>query len=72
MTFLNKYSLQNIENYKSEINDTNENIINRYIITILEYIIQYNENIFLLNDNYKKKILKEGLISIYNIYKNLF
>ena len=64
----NNYSLQNIDNYKTELNfDVNE-CIKKYSELILEYFKFATENIKIKNSSFSKFIIIRGLDTITNVF----
>lgn len=70
-TIDNSYSLDNIDNYnKILVEDINE-IMNKYVELIKEYLNFINDNIKIKNKQYIKFIVKRGLETITNVFLNI-
>ena len=69
---MNKYSLENIENYNKIISNTSTEIYSKYLGLIQEYIIKYIESISIKSGQYYKYILFKGIETISHIFKILF
>jgi hypothetical protein len=65
------YSLNNFENYKSTINDTTQDIIEKYYLLINEYLNFISDNIGFKNISYTKFIIERGLETITHVYSIL-
>jgi len=65
------YSLQNSENYKSLLENSINDVIERYILLICEYMRFIVENIKVKNKGYFKFILIRGLETITHVFKNI-
>lgn len=73
-TIVNKdlnYSLNNIENYKKELNSTISEIINKYLNLLIEYYKFIIENIKIKNKNVSRFIIIRGIDTITNVFLNL-
>ena len=71
MINLNKYSIQNSDNYNNNFQENIVQICNKYIILINEYLQQCLKNIEIHNNYYKNYIIKKGINTISNIFKLL-
>jgi hypothetical protein len=65
------YSLNNYENYKTTINDTTQDIIEKYYLLINEYLNFISDNIGFKNISYTKFIIERGLETITHVYSIL-
>jgi hypothetical protein len=65
------YSLNNFENYKSTINDTVQDIIEKYYLLINEYLNFISDNVGFKNISYTKFIIERGLETITHVYSIL-
>ena len=71
MSFSSKYNLQNIINYKSELEYEVPLIIDKYLNIIEEYTDHFYNNIYLHNEIYKDSIFKQGINSLSHIFNHL-
>ena len=74
-TILNKdniYSLHNLENYKKNIDNTLNEITEKYYTLILEYFKFITENIKIKNKGFTIFIMLRGLDTITNVFNNIF
>jgi hypothetical protein len=62
-------SLSNIENYQQHISASFDEIIDKYLKIVSEYMILLSENIYITNLVYFKFILIRGLETINNIFR---
>jgi hypothetical protein len=62
------YSLNNIDNYKSTINDNSSEIINKYFLLINEYLSFIIENISFKNSVYTKFTVERGFETITHVF----
>ena len=67
----NNYSLQHSENYKSLLENSLNDIVERYILLVCEYLRFIVENIKMKNKGYFKFILIRGLETITHVFKNI-
>jgi hypothetical protein len=65
------YSLSNLDNYKSIIEDKLDDIIEKYCNLIAEYIIFIIDNTNFKNTNYEKFIIERGFETITHVFKML-
>tara|TARA_Y100001980_G_C14505354_1_gene280987 strand:- start:353 stop:1153 length:801 start_codon:yes stop_codon:yes gene_type:complete len=71
MINLNKYNIQNIDNYNNNFQNNIIEICNKYINLINEYLQQCYKNIEIHNNYYKNYIIKKGINTISYIFKLL-
>ena len=55
----NQFLLQNIENYKSVLTETNNEIFTKYISIIDKYLEECNDNIYIQNKQYNKYVVRK-------------
>jgi hypothetical protein len=67
----NQYSLQNSENYKSLLENSLNDVLDKYILLICEYMRFITENIKMKNKAYFKFILIRGLETITHVFNNI-
>lgn len=67
----NHYSLQYTENYKSLLENSLNDIVNKYILLASEYFRFIVENIKIKNRSYFKFILIRGLETITHVFNNI-
>lgn len=67
----NSYSLDNIDNYNKELEEDVNEIINRYVELIKQYLNFINDNIKIKNKQYIKFIIKRGVDTITNVFLNI-
>jgi len=67
----NHYSLQNTENYKSLLENSLNDIVDKYILLACEYLRFIIENITIKNRAYFKFILIRGLETITHVFNNI-
>jgi len=65
------YSLNNVENYKSTLNYSINDILNKHNILIVEYLKFIVEKVHLKNVNCDKFIIIRGLETISHIFNNI-
>jgi hypothetical protein len=70
-TASNHYSLQNVENYKSLLDNSLNDVLDKYILLICEYLKFIVENIKMKNRSYFKFILVRGLETITHVFNNI-
>ena len=68
----NIYSLHNLENYKKNIDNTLNEITEKYYTLILEYFKFITENIKIKNKGFTIFIMLRGLDTITNVFNNIF
>jgi hypothetical protein len=68
----NIYSLHNLENYKKNIDNTLNEITEKYYTLILEYFKFVTENIKIKNKGFTIFIMLRGLDTITNVFNNIF
>jgi len=67
----NSYSLDCVDNYRKEIEQDVNEIVNKYVELIKEYLNFINDNIKIRNKQYIKFIIKRGLDTITNVFLNI-
>lgn len=67
----NSYSLDNVDNYRTELEQDINEIVNKYVELIKEYLSFINDNIKIRNKQYIKFIIKRGLDTITNVFLNI-
>jgi hypothetical protein len=70
-TSICNYSLQTIENYKPILINSLNEILDKYIVLICEYLRYIVENIKMKNTNHFKFILMRGLETITHVFNNV-
>ena len=65
------YSLQNVENYKKELNSSVNEIIQKYVNLLLEYYKFIIENIKIKNVHFSRFIIIRGADTMINVFLNL-
>jgi len=68
----NNYSLQNLENYKKNIDNTTSEITEKYYLLLLEYFKFIVENIKPKNKAFTQFIISRGLDTITNVFNSIF
>lgn len=68
---INKYNLQNNENYNSTFDFTQAQVCIKYMSLINDYLKQCFDNIQIHNEEYKNYIIKKGIYTISYIFKFL-
>ena len=68
----NNFSLQNLDNYKKNIDNTSCEITEKYYMLIAEYFKFITENLKTKNSNFAKFIITRGLDTITNVFNNIF
>jgi hypothetical protein len=68
----NNFSLQNLDNYKKNIDNTTSEITEKYYMLIAEYFKFITENIKVKNSNFSKFIITRGLDTITNVFNSIF
>ena len=68
----NNFSLQNLDNYRKNIDNTTSEITEKYHMLISEYFKFITENIKVKNSNFAKFIITRGLDTITNVFNNIF
>jgi hypothetical protein len=71
-TATTNYSLHSIENYKSAFVNSSNEILDKYITLICEYLRFIIENIKMKNKGHFKFILIRGLETITHVFNNIF
>jgi len=64
----NNYSLNDTNNYRTELNCTLGDIVNKYNILLAEYLHFIVENIGVKNSEYSKFIIERGLETIAHVF----
>lgn len=70
-TASNHYSLQNIDNYKPLLENSLNDVLDKYILLTCEYLRFIVENIKMKNKGYFKFILIRGLETITHVFNNI-
>lgn len=65
------YLLTNVENYKNTLSCSLNEILNKYILVIVNYMKLFSEKINIKKHNYYKFIFIRGLDTITNVFKIL-
>ena len=65
------YSLQNIENYKKELNGDINEIVQKYFNILVEYYKFIIENIKIKNKHFSRFIINRGVDTVTNVFLNL-
>ena len=68
----NNFSLQNLDNYRKNIDNTTSEITEKYYMLIAEYFKFITENIKVKNSNFSKFIIMRGLDTITNVFNSIF
>jgi hypothetical protein len=68
----NNFSLQNLDNYRKNIDNTTSDITEKYYMLIAEYFKFITENIKVKNSNFAKFIITRGLDTITNVFNSIF
>ena len=68
----NNFSLQNLDNYRKNIDNTTSEITEKYYMLIAEYFKFITENIKVKNSNFAKFIITRGLDTITNVFNSIF
>ena len=68
----NNFSLQNLDNYRKNIDNTTCEITEKYYMLIAEYFKFITENIKVKNSNFAKFIIMRGLDTITNVFNSIF
>jgi len=67
----NSYSLDCVDNYRQQLDQDVNEIVNKYVELIKEYLNFINDNIKIRNKQYIKFIIKRGLDTITNVFLNI-
>lgn len=67
----NSYSLDCVDNYRPQLEQDVNEIVNKYVELIKEYLNFINDNIKIRNKQYIKFIIKRGLDTITNVFLNI-
>ena len=65
------YSLQNVENYKTTLNHSIKDILNKQKILIIDYIKLVTEKIHIKNDIHHRYIIIRGLDTVSHVFNNI-
>jgi hypothetical protein len=65
------YSLHNINNYKKNMTNDISDILNKYVLLIIDYMNLISEKIYIKQSNYYKFIFIRGLDTITSVFKIL-
>jgi hypothetical protein len=68
----NNFSLQNLDNYRKNIDNTTSEITEKYYMLIAEYFKFITENIKIKNSDFAKFIITRGLDTITNVFNTIF
>ena len=68
----NNFSLQNLDNYRKNIDNPLCEITEKYYMLIAEYFKFITENLKIKNSNFAKFIITRGLDTITNVFNNIF
>ncbi len=68
----NNFSLQNLDNYRKNIDSVTSEITEKYYMLIAEYFKFITENIKVKNSNFSKFIITRGLDTITNVFNSIF
>lgn len=68
----NNFSLQNLDNYRKNIDSVTSEITEKYYMLIAEYFKFITENIKVKNSNFSKFIITRGLDTITNVFNTIF
>ena len=68
----NNFSLQNLDNYRKNIDNTTIEVTEKYYMLIAEYFKFITENIKVKNSNFTKFIITRGLDTITNVFNSIF
>ena len=68
----NKYYLNNIHNYKEQVDDNEGDILCKYISLITEYMVFISENINITKQKYYLFILERGFDTITHVFKIIY
>jgi len=68
----NNFSLQNLDNYRKNIDNTISEITEKYYMLITEYFKFITENIKIKNTGFSRFIITRGLDTITNVFNNIF
>lgn len=71
MTLIDKFMLQNLENYNKQLHDSPNDLFMKYIELNNNYLMLCIENIQIQDENYKKYIIKKGGETIEHIFNFL-
>lgn len=71
MSLVYKNSISSIENYNNSLKEDYIKIINRYNKLITEYLKHCYDNMFIQNEEYKKYIVYQGILTITHVFKML-
>jgi len=67
----NVFSLQNISNYKENLENDCNTIIEKYLYIIFQYLKQITENTKIKNNQHFFFILMKGLDTLYHVFSNI-
>jgi len=71
MDLISKYSIQNIENYNNDFQDTLTTIFTKYMTIINEYLKHCLDNILIQNQQYYIYVIKRGISTLNHVFKIL-
>jgi hypothetical protein len=66
-----KNNISSIEYYNNTISDNYVNIFNKYNSIIIDYLKHCFDNIYIQNNQYKKYIIRQGILTITHVFKLL-
>jgi hypothetical protein len=68
----NQYYLMNLDNYKTNIENTIQDILYKYVNIMIEFLTHITERITIKNFNYYKYIITRGIDTITHVFKIMF
>lgn len=68
----NEYSLTNLDNYKTTIDNSLQEVLCKYINVVIEYIKYITDRIRINNDNYYRFIIERGINTISHVFQIIF
>jgi hypothetical protein len=63
-----RYSLHNLENYKPDLHSSQEDILHKYNLVIIEFLNFIIESINIKNNSYNKFVIMRGLNTITHVF----
>ena len=69
---INSYLLYNVNNYKQQIENSQEEILRKFVSVIIEYLNFISEKITMKNKLYYKFILERGLETLIHTFSFIF
>jgi hypothetical protein len=64
----NQFILQNIENYRSVLTETNNEIFTKYISIVEKYLEECNNSIYIQNKQYNKYVVGKGIETLKHVF----